>query len=92
VLYKGSYKNRVSFGFYRKEVLAWERLALLESKQIEAQIHPSHKTITSYWLDLEQFDSGVDETTLIQILEEQQPGLQLTQSSCQDELTAKVDF
>ena len=92
VLYKGPYKNRISFGFYRKEVLAWERQALLESKQIEAQLHPSHKTITSYWLDLEQYDSGVDETTLIQILEEQQPGLQLTQSSCQDELTAKIDF
>ena len=92
VLYKAPYKNRVSFGFYRKEVLAWERLALLESKQIEAQIHPSHKTTTSYWLDLEQYDSGVDETTLIQILEEQQPGLQLTHNSCQDELTAKVDF
>jgi RND family efflux transporter MFP subunit len=92
VLYKGPYKNRISFGFYRKEALAWERQALLESKQIEAQLHPSHKTITSYWLDLEQYDSGVDETTLIQILEQQQPGLQLTQSSCQDALTAKIDF
>ncbi|MDH3948381.1 MAG: efflux RND transporter periplasmic adaptor subunit [Gammaproteobacteria bacterium] len=92
VLYKGPLKNRVSFGLYRKEVLASERLAQLENKQIEAQIHPRHTTVNKYWLDLEQYDTGVDEGTLIQILEEQQPGLQLTQSSCQEERTAKIDF
>lgn len=92
VLYKGPYKNRISFGLYRKEVLAWQRLEQLESKQIEAQVHPRHTTAKNYWLDLEQYDTGVDETTLIQILEEQQPGLQLTQSTCQGELTAKINF
>lgn len=92
VLYKGPNKNRLSFGLYRKEWLAAEHLALLESKQIEAQIHPVNTTVNTYWLDLEQYSGGVTENTLAQIVEEQQPGLQLTQSTCQGELTAKIDF
>jgi RND family efflux transporter MFP subunit len=92
VLYKGPYKNRISFGLYRKEVLAMQRLALLENKQIEAQVHPRQTTAKNYWLELEHYEAGLDEMTVIQILEEQQPGLQLTQHTCQDELTAKIDF
>ena len=92
VLYKGPYKNRLSFGLYKKESLAQEHLALLESKQIEAEIHPSHTTVQNHWLELEQNDATLSEETLQQIIDDQQPGLQLTQTNCQDELIAKTNF
>jgi len=92
VLYKGPYKNRVSFGLYKKEFLARQHMDMLESKQIEAEIHPRHTTVQNYWLALEHHNTDVDEGTLNQMLEEQHPGLQLSQNSCQEERTAKVDF
>jgi hypothetical protein len=92
VLYKGPYKNRVSFGLYKKEFLARQHLDLLESKQIEAEVHPRHTTVQNYWLALEHHNTDVDEAILNQMLEEQQPGIQLTQTNCQDELIAKTNF
>ena len=92
VLYKEPYKKRVSFGLYKKEFLARQRLALLESKQIEAEVHPRHTTVQNYWLELEHHEAGLDEETLHQILEEQQAGIQLTQTNCQDDLIAKTNF
>ena len=92
VLYKGPYKNRVSFGLYNKESLAQEHMDLLASKQIEAEIHPRNTTVKNYWLALEHHNSDVDETTLTRILDEQQPGLELTQTNCKDELIAKTNF
>jgi len=92
VLYKGPYKNRISFGLYKKEYLAQEHLALLESKQIEAEIHPSHTTAQNHWLELEQNEATLSEETLQQIIDEQQSGLQLTKINCQDELIAKTSF
>ena len=92
LLYKGPFKNRVSFGLYNKEFLAQQHLALLESKQIEAEIHPRNTTVKNYWLALEQHNSDIDEATLTRILDEQQPGLELTQTNCKDELIAKTNF
>ena len=91
-LYKGHYKNHVSFGLYNKKHLAGQRLIFLKSKQIEAEIHPRHTTVQHYWLDLEHREAGLDEAALNRMFDEQQPGLQLTQRSCRDELTAKTDF
>ena len=92
VLYKGPYKNRLSFGLYKKEYLAQEHMELLASKQIEAEIHPSHTTVQNYWLALEHHAGNLDETSLAQMIEEQQPGIQLTQTTCPDELIAKSNF
>ncbi|MGW8228608.1 MAG: efflux RND transporter periplasmic adaptor subunit [Gammaproteobacteria bacterium] len=92
VLYKGQYKNRISFGLYKKEFLAQQHLDMLESKQIKAEIHPRQTTVQNYWLALEHHNTDMDEATLNQMLEEQQPGIQLTQTNCQDELIAKTSF
>jgi len=92
VLYKGPYKNRVSFGLYKKEFLARQHLDLLASKQITAEIHPQHTTVQNYWLALEHHAADVDEAILTAMLEEQQSGIQLTQTSCQEELIAKTNF
>jgi RND family efflux transporter MFP subunit len=92
VLYKGQYKNRVSFGLYKKEFLARQHLDMLESKQIEAEIHPRHTTVQNYWLALEHHATDVDESILTEMLEEQQAGIQLTQTNCKDELIAKTNF
>ena len=92
VLYKGPYKNRVSFGLYKKEYFARQHMELLASKQIEAEIHPSHTTVQNYWLALEQHAADLDETSLTQMLEEQQAGIQLTQTTCQDDRIAKSNF
>jgi len=92
VLYKGQYKNRVSFGLYKKEFLAQQHLDLLEDKQIEAEIHPRHTTVQNYWLALEHHATDVDESILTEMLEEQQAGIQLTQTNCKDELIAKTNF
>lgn len=92
VLYKGPFKNRISFGLYKKDYLAQQHMELLASKQIEAEILPRHTTVKSYWLELEQRNPDVDEAALTHLLDEQQSGLQLTQTNCKDELIAKTNF
>jgi len=87
----GSYDKHVSYGIYRRLVLARDHVEELRQNQIEADIIPLTDG-QQYWLDIEVNPQSMDEERLNRILEQYQPELQISERSCQSAFVNKVSI